>query len=356
MPMGNRESEDLIVMKKPILLLGVGGLGSRLASKAAKKLDCPCMIVTDDKRDITDSYPYVLIDTQSWVNPSGHRLRFFAQASAEKIRSLLTGYKTILIIGNLAGKAGIALCPMICNIAKNAQAPDSLYNNSRHFSTVSSTLDSSDPDSRIDVISFVIMPFRFEKNRIFQAGISLGRMREASGAVVVIDNDAFLENNPELTISQCYALINHAILDTISSLYQTGCTSDMNLLSVGRPDRETVEDSAVDSIAMLLDNTDADSVRRTLVYVMGGDKISVGALNGLTNNIQSIFNRDNLGDVNLLVTTSGTTNVNLISSVISRTKFDSYDPLSEIIPSNKNLDWDELECSPEINLNIRNLE
>jgi cell division protein FtsZ len=107
---------------------------------------------------------------------------------------------------------------------------------------------------------------------------------------------------------------------------------------------------------MLLNNTDADSVRRTLVYVMGGERISVGTLNGLTNSIQSIFNRDNLGDVNLLVTTSGTTNVHLISSVISRTKFDSYDPLSEIIPSNKNLDWDELECSPEVNLNIRNLE
>jgi cell division protein FtsZ len=352
----NLASDNLIRMKKPVLLLGVGGLGSRLALKAATQLDCACMIVTDDKRNVKDGYPSVLIDTQSWVNPSGHKLRFFAQASAEKIRSLVAGYKTILIIGNLAGKAGIALCPIICNIIRTAQLSDSLNNDSRGFSSMSSASRPSDPGSGIDVISFVVMPFKFERGRIFEAGISLRRIREASGVVVVIDNDAFLDNNPELTISQCYALTNRAILDTIASLYQTEYTGNVNLLGVGRSDRDSAERSAMDSLAMLLDNTDADSVRRTLVHVMGGDGISVGVINGLVNNIQNIFRRDNLGDVDLLMTTSGLTNVHLLASVISRTKFDSYDPLSEIIPSNNNLDWDELDCSPEFNLDIRNME
>ena len=107
---------------------------------------------------------------------------------------------------------------------------------------------------------------------------------------------------------------------------------------------------------MLLDNADIDSVKRTLVYVMGGDRISVGAMNGLVNTVQSIFTKDNLSDVILTMSNPGHVNVHLLSSIISRTKFDSYDPLSEIIPAKNNLDWDELDSFPEISLNIRNVE
>jgi cell division protein FtsZ len=208
----------------------------------------------------------------------------------------------------------------------------------------------------IDVITFVIMPFNFEKSRIFDAGISLRRIRESSGAVVVIDNDAFLDNNPDLTISQCYDLTNQAIFDTISSIYQTEFNADLNLLSVGRSDRDSVSNSALDSLAMLLDNADIESVRRTLIYIMGGDRISVGAMNGLVNTVQSVLRDDNLSDVNLMVSNPGHVNVHLLSSIISRTKFDSYDPLSEIIPSKNNLDWDELDSFPEISLDIKDVE
>jgi hypothetical protein len=112
----------------------------------------------------------------------------------------------------------------------------------------------------------------------------------------------------------------------------------------------------MDSLAMLLDSTDIESVRRTLVHVMGGDRISVGAMNGLVDTVQSIFKKDNMSSVNLMMSNSGHVNVHLLSSVVSKTKFDSYDPLSEIIPSSNNLDWDELDCSPEISLDIRNVE
>ena len=348
-------SNSLIKIRKPVLLLGVGGVGSRLASSIAKELRCSCSIVTDDEMSETDGYPTVLIKTESWVNPSGRKLRFYAQASVDKIKSLIAGYNTVLIIGNLAGKAGIALCPTICNIIKNHQPFASNQTSEGAFSKSDSPRQLT-TTANIDVISFVIMPFKFEKGRIFDAGISLRRIRESAGAVVVIDNDALLDNNPDLTISQCYALTNQAIFDTISSLYQTEFNGDLNLLGIGRPDRDSVSSSAMDSLAMLLDSADADSVRRTLVYVMGGDRISVGAMDRLVNTVQAIFRKDNLSDVNLMMSSPGYVSVNLIASVIARTKFDSYDPLSEIIPSKNNLDWDELDCSPEFSLDIRSVE
>ena len=345
-------------MRKPILLLGVGDLGSRLASKIAMKLECACSIVTDDERCETGGYPTVLINTQSWINPSGRKLRFYAQASVDRIKSIVAGYNTVLIIGNLAGKAGIALCPTICNIIRNHRpfASNQICEDKFDSSRSTNETGQSIATNEIDVITFVIMPFKFEKSRIFDAGISLRRIRESSGAVVVIDNDAFLDNNPDLTISQCYDLTNQAISDAISSFYQTEFNGDLNLLSVGRPDRDSVSASAMDSLAMLLDSTDIESVRRTLVYVMVGDRISVGAMNGLVNTVQSIFRKDNLSDVDLVMSNTGRVNVHLLSSIISRTKFDRYDPLSEIIPCRNNLDWEELDCSPEFSLDIRDVE
>jgi cell division protein FtsZ len=350
----NLSSDSLIKMRKPVLLLGVGGLGSRLASKIAKELGCACSIVTDDERCDTGGYPTVLIDTKSWINPSGRKLRFYAQASVDKIKSLIAGYRTILVIGNLAGKAGIALCPTICNMIRNQP----FVSNQMSEGTISSSRlrPQSLITNDIDVITFVIMPFNFEKNRIFDAGISLRRIRESSGAVVIIDNDAFLDNNPDLTISQCYNLTNQAIFDTISSIYQIEFNADLNLLNAGRSDRDSVSDSALDSLAVLLDNADIESVRRTLIYVMGGDRISVGAMNGLVSTVQSVLRNDNLSDVNLMVSNPGHVNVHLLSSIISRTKFDSYDPLSEIIPSKNNLDWDELDSFPEKSLDIKDVE
>jgi cell division protein FtsZ len=348
-------NDSLNKLKKPVLLLGVGGLGGRLASKIAKELGCPCSIVTDDEASESGGYPTVLINTHSWINPSGRKLRFYAQASVDRIKSLIEGYNTVLIIGNLAGKAGIALCPTICNVLRDHRTvPDQV--SEATFSTSSHSRTQTIATSDIDIITFIIMPFKFEKNRIFDAGISLRRIRESAGAVVVIDNDAFLDNNPDLTISECYDLTNQAISDTISSFYQTEFSGDFSLLSVGRPDRDSVSSSAMDSLAMLFDNTDIDSVRRTLVHVMGGDKISVGAMNGLVDTVQSIFKKNNLSSVNLMMSNAGDVNVHLLSSVVSRTKFDSYDPLSEIIPPTKNLDWEELDCSPEISLDIRNVE
>ena len=43
------------------------------------------------------------------------------------------------------------------------------------------------------------MPFKFEKDRIFQSGISLKRLRMNSDSTIIIDNDAVLDSNPDLT-------------------------------------------------------------------------------------------------------------------------------------------------------------
>ena len=50
-------------------------------------------------------------------------------------------------------------------------------------------------DSSTAVISLAIMPFKYEADRIFSAGTALRRVREVSDSTIVMDNDAFLDNN-----------------------------------------------------------------------------------------------------------------------------------------------------------------
>ncbi|NIT99417.1 MAG: cell division protein FtsZ, partial [Nitrosopumilaceae archaeon] len=48
-----------------------------------------------------------------------------------------------------------------------------------------------------------IMPFKYEKDRIFNSGISLKRIKENSSCTLVFDNDALLDSNPDLSVKSC---------------------------------------------------------------------------------------------------------------------------------------------------------
>lgn len=98
------------------------------------------------------------------------------------------------------------------------------------------------------------MPFRFEKDRIFQAGVSLRRLRESSDATIVIDNDALLNNNPDLSLTKCYEITNEALCGVISSISSTFIQNSVSLLCTGRPDSKSAESHVKDCLSMLYEN------------------------------------------------------------------------------------------------------
>jgi cell division protein FtsZ len=106
---------------------------------------------------------------------------------------------------------------------------------------------------------------------------------------------------------------------------------------------------------MLYDNADASTIRRAMVYVMGGDRVPVGTLNQLTSYVQGIFKEDGTTEVAMSsLAASDGVRVHLVASVPQKTRFDRYDPLSEIIPDA--LDWDEPDSAPDIQLAIPSAE
>jgi cell division protein FtsZ len=107
---------------------------------------------------------------------------------------------------------------------------------------------------------------------------------------------------------------------------------------------------------MLYDSVpEAETVKRAMVYVMGGDKVPIGDLNKLVNYVQGIFQEEGATEVAIssVVATDGV-RVHLVASAPQKTRFDRYDPLGDIIPDV--LDWEEPDSAPDIKLSIPAIE
>ena len=309
-------------LTEPILIIGLGGVGAKLAEKAKESLNSDCLLISHDQKDLTPENS-IKISTKSVVNPSAHLIRGSTLETLDEIKKNISNYSTIILMSNLAGKAGIGIGPIISKICKEEEK---------------------------NLLSFAIMPFKFEKERIFQSGIALKRIREDSHCTIVLDNDALLDSNPELTLKQCYDISNNAINSVVLSLKSSEISDDTNVLSVSKSS-DDIEISLKDSLRMLYEDVPPNSIKRSMLYVYHGANIPVGVLNSISNITGGIFDEDSI-HVDM---SSEESKVVMLSSVQGEIRFDKYDPLG-MIPSENTIDWDEPDCSIDCELNLKQLE
>ena len=307
---------------EPILLIGLGGVGAVLAEKGKKSLNSDCIIISHDQKDLT-SENSIKISTKSVVNPSTHLIRGSTLETSDEIKKNIANYSTVILISNLAGKAGTGIGPIVSKICKQEQK---------------------------NLLSFAIMPFKFEKERIFQSGIALKRIRQDSQSTIVIDNDALLDSNPDLTQKQCFDISNKAIESMIHSLKSSGISEDTNILSTSK-DTDDVETSLKDSLRMLYEDAPPNSIKRSMLYVYGGNNIPIGVLNTISNITGGTFDENSTH----IEMSSEESKVVMLSSIQGETRFDKYDPLG-IISQEKTIDWDEPECSIDCEFDLKQLE
>ena len=312
-------------MKEPILVIGLGGIGSKLAVKAKESINSDCLIISNDAKDFSSENPSIHVSTDSVVNPSVQLIRGSTYRVADEIKSKIAGYSTVVLMSNLAGKAGSAIAPVVSKMCK---------------------------ESDKGLISFAIMPFKYEKDRIFNSGISLKRVRENSECTVVLDNDSLLESNPDLSPKACYDIANSAILHVVESLGSSEMSAETNILTTSK-DGQNIEDSLRDSLKMLYGNAPPNAVKRSMLYVVGGSNIPVGVLNSITNLTSGILNESN-SQVEM-ISTSEESKVVMLSSIQGMIKFDNYDPLG-MIPQEDTLDWSTPDCSIDCKLDLYQLE
>jgi len=311
-------------IKEPILVIGLGGVGSKLAIKAKETLNSDCLLISNDTKDFSSDNSFIQISTDSIVNPSTQLIRGSAFKVSDEIKSKIANYSTVVMMSNLAGKAGSAIAPVVSEMCK---------------------------ESDKGLISFAIMPFKYEKDRIFNSGISLKRIREDSKCTIVLDNDSLLDSNPDLSPKACYDIANSAIMHIVESLGTSEISSETNILSTSKNGQD-IEDSLRDSLKMLYENAPPNSVKRSMLYVVGGSNIPVGVLNSITNITNGILKESN-SQINM--TSNEESKVVMLSAIQGMTKFDKYDPLG-MIPQENTLDWSTPDCSIDCKLDLYQLE
>ena len=311
-------------VKEPVLVIGLGGVGSKLANETKNTLNSDCLMISNDSKDFSSENESIHVSTDSIINPSIQLIRGSTYKISEEIKSKISQYSTIVLMSNLAGKAGAAIAPVVSQMCKETDK---------------------------ELISFAVMPFKYEKERIFNSGISLKRVRENSQCTIVLDNDSLLESNPDLTSKACYNIANSAIMHVVKSLESSEISSETSILTTSK-NGQSMEDSLRDSLKMLYENAPPNAIKSSMLYVTGGDNIPVGIINSIKNITSGITNEANS---QISTSSSDESKVIMLSSVQGMTKFDNYDPLG-MIPQEQTLDWDTPDCSIDCKLDLYQLE
>lgn len=313
-------------MQDPILVVGLGGAGCRLATEIKGGLGCDCLLISHNPDDLNQDLPKILINTNPVLNPSAYLIRGTSFGARGSIAEKMEPYSTIMIVANLAGKSGAALAPVVSQIGKELGK---------------------------NILSFGIMPFKFEKDRIFFSGVSLKRLKANSDCTIIIDNDALLDSNPDLTPDSCNVITNGALMHLVSTLKNSSVPLKTNILSTSK-DVPDIETSLRDSIKMLYEDSSPNNIKSALLYVIGGNKVSIGILNSMVSTVSGIFSNDSTR-VSLSVSNGERSKVVLLTSIEGETRFDRYDPLG-MIPKESVLDWDEPDVSVKIDLELEQIE
>lgn len=313
-------------LSEPVLVIGIGGAGSKLAIEASKSFNSDCVVISNDQKDLHSESNSIHISTRPVLNPSVQLIRGSTMQSESQIRYEVSQYSSVVIMANLAGKSGAAMAPVISQICK---------------------------EENKSVISFAIMPFKYEKDRIFNSGISLKRLKTNSNCTIVIDNDAFLDSNPNLSAKTCFEITNSAILHVVGSLSESSFGEETHLLTASNSSSD-YENSLKDSMKMLYENAPPNSIKRSLVYVIGGKDAPVGMINTISKISGSVLNEEG-AHIDISTSSSEESKIVMLSSIQGETRFDRYDPL-DVIPKENSLDWENPECSINCNLDLRQLE
>ncbi len=326
-----------------ISALGIGSAGCRILSylHRTSTLVENFIYVSCDDHDFSHSPlgDKMLIASDVCSSPSPSSVRGMAMGHIDKIRKTLADSKYVFIISGLGGSTGSGLSPLMAKVAK---------------------------ESKATVISIVAMPFKFEKNKHFYAGVALRQIRELSDAVIVIDNDSLLESIPKNSMLESYALLNEKISTALNKFVEPPEGKDIGvglkkfvetinqkgyaILSVCES-LEATEEAVAKASRSVNQIAEPDKAHNAILCIMSDGKVSTEDVATSVSRLGSLFGN---GSVEIQYGISmgdkqGLTAI-LLTSGFKETKFNDYDPLAKTFQ----LEVDE-DLGTDLNVELPNI-
>ncbi len=311
-------------VEKRALVVGAGSAGCRIASQLQRYsiLADHYAYVSCEPQDLTCARngEQLLIDLGYQGKASTSRVRGEARRVEKEIKRLVSGSRLVFVITGLGGGVGSALSPMVAEYAREQGAK---------------------------VVAFAALPYRYEKNRLFRASLGLKQLRSAADGVVMIDNNDFMQAE-DVPISDVHAMINEKIAFSLNKMIVSsngrdypiglnkflGATSrdGYSVLSTGTSDLSSIDEAVAGAAKALYENVEPDETREALLYVVGDSTLTPRHIENSVGTLTSLIPNDTV-EVHYGFSCHGTgpATAIIVASGFTKTKFDRYDPLAEIL-------------------------
>jgi len=301
-------------------IIGVGNAGIKITNQVLEKVNLDYLFLRNHSSTGSDFGNKIEITIPSRINPSLDQIRKTLLEATDDILSKVNQYQSIIIVGNLASQFGSAVLPVLSQMLRN--------------------------NVNRELICLTILPFGFEKEKLFRCGVSLSFLCKFVNSVIVIDNNALIRNGNDISIEQCYKITNTAIVDIIVQSVAKSFPEKFNFVISNRSTKG-IKDAFIETMAQLTQKIDINSIQKCSLYLyQPNEKISI-----MKNVIETANNllSDVEQEVNILEEGNKTTKCHILVKT-NKDLVSEYDPLNFLIPKKNILDFEPEIAMDDIQL------
>jgi len=230
-------------------IIGVGNAGIKITKEVLERVNLDYLLLENRSSTGSDFDNKIEITIPTRINPSLDHIRKALLDSSKDILSKVNQYQSIIIVGNLASKFGSAVLPVLSQMLR-------------------------DKINR-EIICLTILPFGFEKEKLFRCGVSLSFLCKLVSSVIVIDNNAIIRNDTDISIDQCYKITNTAIVDIIVQSLIKSFPEKLNFVN-SNISTNGIKNAFIETMAQLTQKIDINSIQKCSLYLyQPSEKISI---------------------------------------------------------------------------------